>query len=66
MKNKKKNNINPESYGLKIGTDLLASCIVGTVLGIYLDKFFDTKPILLIICLIFALIAALSTIFKYK
>jgi ATP synthase protein I len=63
---KKKISKKHEAYGLKIGTDLLASCIVGTVVGIYLDKFFDTKPILLIICLILSLISALRTIFKYR
>lgn len=66
MQTSKKKARNAEAIGLKIATDLVASCIVGTVIGVSLDNFFNTKPILLIFCLIFALMAALNMIYKYK
>jgi len=64
MKNKKKGN-KDLSIALKIGTDLVGSGIVGTVLGVILDKMLETAPIFLIICLILSLIAAAKLIYKY-
>ncbi len=49
---------------LSVSTDIVGSGIVGTVLGVSLDKIFDTKPILLIICLIFSLIAGMKLIYE--
>ena len=36
-------------YAFKLGTDLIAAVIVGTIIGFILDNWFDTKPWLIII-----------------
>ena len=36
-------------YAFKVGTDLIAAVIVGTIIGFILDTWFDTKPWLIII-----------------
>ena len=33
----------------KLGTELVASVVVGTIIGFILDNWFDTKPLLIII-----------------
>lgn len=58
---KKKNNI---PLLLQISTDIVASLIVGTIIGVYLDKMLDTKPFLLIICLILSVAAAFKLIYQ--
>ena len=70
-KNIKKNEIeksgtNAASLGkaLKIGTELVAAVVVGATLGLILDNWFDTKP-LLTICLFFLGVAAgILNVFK--
>ena len=64
MKNKKKES-NSLAISLKIGTDIVGSGIVGTVLGVSLDKMFETSPIFLIICLILSLLVSVKLIYKY-
>ena len=34
---------------LKLGTELIAAVVVGTIIGFILDNWFDTKPLLIII-----------------
>ena len=36
-------------YAFKLGTDLVAAVLVGTIIGFILDNWFDTKPWLIII-----------------
>ena len=50
----KNNGSNAASLGkaLKISTELVAAVVVGSTIGFLLDKWFDTKP-LLIICFFF-------------
>ena len=33
---------------LKIGTELIAAVLVGSILGFFLDNWFDTKPFIMI------------------
>jgi len=59
-KNKKKiESSNAASLGkaLKISTELVASVVVGSIIGFILDSWFDTKP-LLTICFFFMGVAA--------
>jgi len=50
---------NAASFGkaLKISTELVASVVVGSIIGFLLDNWFDTKP-LLTICFFFMGVAA--------
>jgi ATP synthase protein I len=40
---------------------LVVSCVVGAVLGWYIDKWLDTKPIFFIILLILGIISGIKT-----
>ena len=48
----------------KLGTELIAAVIVGTIIGFILDSWFDTKPLLIIIFFIFGSIAGILNIFR--
>ena len=55
----KSNGSNAASLGkaLKISTELVAAVFVGSIIGFFLDNWFDTKPFL-IICFFFIGVAA--------
>jgi len=63
--NRKKNK-HFESLGLAsmMGIHLVSGVIVGMAMGYYLDKFFDTKPWLTLIFLIFGIIAGYKNMFR--
>ena len=46
------NKKNKHSYHF-IAIDIVSGIIVGVLIGFWLDKIFMTKPILLVICLLF-------------
>ena len=48
----------------KLGTELVASVAVGTIIGFILDNWFDTKPILIIVFFIFGAAAGMVNVFK--
>ncbi len=56
-KSKIKNQIHSDSEkkgsfmgsAFKLGTELVAAVVVGTIIGFILDSWFDTKPLLIII-----------------
>jgi len=47
-----------------MGIHLVSGVIVGMAMGYYLDKFFDTKPWLTLIFLIFGIIAGYKNMFR--
>ncbi len=47
-----------------VTVDLVSSSIVGLCVGFYLDRFFNLKPICLIICLLLGMIAGVKIIFQ--
>ena len=51
-KNINENESNSRGYfmgsGFRLGTELVASVVVGTIIGFILDNWFDTKPWLII------------------
>lgn len=55
-------------YGsvFNVSIEIVAHLIVGVVIGLMLDKYFQTKNISLIICLIFSIIAACKNIMVGK
>ena len=70
-KNIKKNEIktkssNAASLGkaLKISTELVASVVVGSILGFILDNWFDTKPLLTICFFFMGVTAGFLNVFK--
>lgn len=49
---------------LNISTDLVSGVIVGLVIGFYLDKWLETKPLFIIICLIIGIVAGFRMIWR--
>tara|TARA_B100000427_G_C15063778_1_gene401068 strand:- start:210 stop:488 length:279 start_codon:yes stop_codon:yes gene_type:complete len=48
----------------KLGTELVAAVIVGTIIGFILDSWFDTKPLLIIIFFLFGAAAGILNVFR--
>ena len=67
---KEKTNLEDEKRGsiigfaLKLGTELVAAVVVGTIIGFILDGWFDTKPWLIIIFFFLGTAAGMLNIFK--
>ncbi len=65
-----KNSSNDDKRGLfmgsafRLGTELVAAVVVGTIIGFILDNWFDTKPILIIIFFLFGAAAGIMNVFK--
>ncbi len=68
IKNIKKENSssNAETLGkaLKISTELVASVVVGSIIGFLLDNWFDTKPLLTICFFIMGVAAGILNVFR--
>lgn len=47
-----------------IATDLVSAVCVGLILGFYLDKWLETKPLFIIIGIIIGIAAAFKMIYK--
>ena len=48
----------------KLGTELVAAVVVGTIIGFILDNWFDTKPILIIVFFLFGAIAGIVNVIR--
>ena len=48
----------------KLGTELVAAVVVGTIIGFILDSWFDTKPILIIIFFLIGVVAGITNVFR--
>ncbi len=48
----------------KLGTELIAAVIVGTIIGFILDSWFDTKPWLIIIFFFLGAIAGMLNVIR--
>ncbi len=48
----------------KLGTELVAAVVVGTIIGFILDSWFDTKPILIVIFFLFGSAAGIVNVVK--
>lgn len=62
--NKKSKLNNNASKGLSVAIELVAALITGLLLGIYLDKLFNSSPFCLILSLFLSIIAAMRSIYK--
>ena len=68
-KNKKNNlkfikNTNSFGLGLKISLDLVVSIIVGILIGLGIDKLFNTKPIFFLIFFILGIAAGCFNMYR--
>mgnify|MGYP001316653494 CR=1 FL=1 len=48
----------------KLGTELVAAVVVGTIIGFILDNWFDTKPLLIIVFFLLGAAAGIMNVFK--
>lgn len=62
----RKQNKHLESLGLAsvMGIHLVSGVIVGLAMGYYLDRFFNTKPWLTLVFLVFGIIAGYKNMFR--
>lgn len=62
----RKKNKHSEAMGLAymMGLHLVSGVVVGLVMGYYLDKYFGTRPWLMLIFLIFGIIAGYRNMFR--
>ncbi len=60
------NNVNSSFMGsaFKLGTDLVAAVVVGTIIGFILDSWFDTKPWLIIIFFFLGSVAGILNVIR--
>ena len=66
-KNSDKNNNQKNTFignAFKLGTELVAAVVVGTIIGFILDSWFDTKPILIIVFFLFGSAAGIVNVFR--
>ncbi|MDG2187854.1 MAG: AtpZ/AtpI family protein [Hyphomicrobiales bacterium] len=49
------------SIAMRLSTELVVACVVGGVLGWYIDKWLNTKPIFFLILLILGVISGIKT-----
>jgi F0F1-type ATP synthase assembly protein I len=65
---KQKNLSSGANYGIlfNIGVELVAHIFVGVLLGMLLDRYFDSKPFILLGCMLLSCIAAYKSIINYR
>lgn len=67
IKNEEISSSKPKSSSLEllnVASELVAGVIVGVMIGLLFDNLFNTKPWFLVICIIFAMIAAFRSIWQ--
>ena len=60
--NNKKQNPSPIGSAFKLSTELVSAVAVGTIIGVILDKTFDTKPWLILIFFFVGVIAGITNV----
>ena len=66
-KNNLKNNGEKATFvgnAFKLGTELVAAVVVGTIIGFILDNWFGTKPVLIIVFFLFGATAGIVNVFR--
>ena len=61
---KKKNSFKDLGIFLKSGVELVSAIIIALVIGIFLDNYFQSKPIFLIIFLILGFAAGIMNVYR--
>jgi len=52
-------------WGLRVGTEIVASTMIGLSLGFFMDRWLDTRPLFLIIFAIFGLAAGFINLYQF-
>ena len=60
----RKNNSSSFGSAFKMSTELVSAVVVGTIIGFILDKWFGTKPWLILIFFFVGVIAGIVNVFK--
>ncbi len=50
-------------WGLRVGTEIVASTMIGLGIGFFLDRWLDTRPLFLLIFAIFGLAAGFINLY---
>lgn len=53
-----------DNPAIKILSELISGIAVGVILGYFLDKYFNTKPFLLILCILLGFSGAMLNIYR--
>ena len=51
-------------WGLRVGTEMVASTMIGLGIGFYLDRWLETRPMFLIIFAIFGMTAGFINLYQ--
>ena len=55
---------NSYGLGLKISLDLVAALVVGVLIGLGIDKIFDTKPVFFLVFFLFGVAAGFMNMYR--
>ena len=61
---KQKEKHHGHQWGLRVGTEIVASTMIGLGVGFFIDRWLDTRPIFLIIFAIFGLGAGFINLYQ--
>lgn len=50
-------------WGIRVGTEIVASTMIGLAIGFYLDRWLETRPVFLIIFAIFGIAAGFINLY---
>ena len=64
IKNSRLKNKKGVSFGFRIGVELVSAIAVGTIIGIFVDKYLGTKPFGLIIFFILGSLAGFLNVYR--
>lgn len=51
-------------WGLRVGTEIVASTVIGLGLGFYIDKWLDTRPVFLLVFFLFGVVAGFLNLYR--
>ncbi|OIO72717.1 MAG: hypothetical protein CO186_10985 [Zetaproteobacteria bacterium CG_4_9_14_3_um_filter_49_83] len=51
-------------WGLRVGTEIVASTMIGLGIGFYLDRWLETRPLFLIVFAIFGMAAGFINLYQ--
>ena len=52
------------SFAYRISSELIGALVVSVLLGLFLDKIFETKPLMLIVLIILGFLAGLLNVYR--